>query len=139
MRYRLRIFVPFSRYSSFCIFNDSMFYQIRDAMISISTWDRVLFWIYLLNNNSLSHQTWPIDRSKQGQLFSGIFWTVWRTGAKFQVLFNLVTCSNYSTTNYVKIPVFHCFWKDELGTFKNGICHLLKMARSRYIVILIKS
>ena len=36
----------------------------------------------LLNHNSLSHQTWPIDRNKQGQWFSGIFWTIWRTGAK---------------------------------------------------------
>ena len=34
----------------------------------------------------------------------------WRTGAKFQVLFNLATCSNYST-NYVKIPVFDFFEK----------------------------
>ena len=25
----------------------------------------------------------------------------------FQVLFNLATCSKYSITNYVKIPVFH--------------------------------
>ena len=42
----------------------------------------------------------------QGKNFSGIFGTIWRTGAKFQVLFNLLICSNYSVTNYVKIPVF---------------------------------
>ena len=71
-----------------------------------STWDRVHFWIYLLNNK-LTHQTWSIDRYKQLQYFSGSFWTIWRTGAKLQALFNLVTCSNYSMTNYVKFPVFH--------------------------------
>ena len=43
-----------------------MIYQICDAMMSISTWDKVHFWVYLLNNN-LSHQTWPVDRYKQGQ------------------------------------------------------------------------
>ena len=26
----------------------------------------VHFWTYLLRHNSLSHQTWPIDRYKQG-------------------------------------------------------------------------
>ena len=36
-------------------------------MMSISTWDKIHFWIYLLNRNSLSHQTWPVDRYKQGQ------------------------------------------------------------------------
>ena len=28
---------------------------------------RVYFWIYLLNQNSLNHQTWSIERYKQGQ------------------------------------------------------------------------
>ena len=45
--------VPFSRYLSFCIFHHPMIYQICDVMMSI-------FWIYLLNHNSLSHQTWLI-------------------------------------------------------------------------------
>ena len=57
-----RSYVPFSRYSSFCIFKYPMIYQICDAMMSISTWDRVHIWTY---PNSLSHQTWPIDRYKQ--------------------------------------------------------------------------
>ena len=74
-----------------------------------STWDTVHFWIYLLNNNSLIHQTWSIDRYKQLQYFSESFWTIWKTGAKLQTLFNLATCSNYSMTNYVKFPVFHFF------------------------------
>ena len=38
-----------------------------------------------------------------------------RTGAKFQVLFHLATCSNYSITDYVKIPVFHFFYKGNKG------------------------
>ena len=42
-------------------------YQICDVMMSISTRDRVHFWIYILNQNSLSHQAWPNDRYKQGQ------------------------------------------------------------------------
>ena len=61
--------VPFSRYSSFCTFNHPMIYQTCDVMMSISTQDRVHFSIYLLNHNSLSHQTWPIDRYKEGQEF----------------------------------------------------------------------
>ena len=36
-------YVPFSRYSSFCIFNHLMIYQICEVMMSISTWDRVHF------------------------------------------------------------------------------------------------
>ena len=54
-------YVPFSRYSSFCIFSHPMIYQISDVTMSISTWDNVHFWIYLLNHNSWSH-------TKPGQL-----------------------------------------------------------------------
>ena len=36
-------YVPFSRYSSFCIFNHLMIYQICDIMMSINTRDRVHF------------------------------------------------------------------------------------------------
>ena len=116
LRHKLRIFL-FRRkvmfhsqdIQVFCIFNHPMFYQICDVMMNMSIWDSVHFWIYLLNHNSLIHQTWPIDRYNQGQSFSGIFWTIWKTGAQFQVLFNLATCSNYSITSYVKIPVLHFF------------------------------
>ena len=69
MRSMLRIFsvivksyFTFSRYLSFYIFNNPMIYQICEIMISISTWDRVQFGINLLNHNSLSHQTLPINR-----------------------------------------------------------------------------
>ena len=66
-------YVPFSRYSSFCIFNHLMIYQICDAMMSVSTKDRELFLIYLLNHNLLSHQTRPIDRSKRDNNFQELF------------------------------------------------------------------
>ena len=77
-----------------------------------------IFWIYLLNHNSLTHQTWSIYRYKQGEYFSEIFWTIWRTGATFQGLFNLSTCSNYSKTYYVKFPVFHFFERVNKGELK---------------------
>ena len=120
LRQKLRTFlfggnVPFSRYSSLCIFNHLMIYQICDFIMSISTWDRLHFWIYLLHHTSLSHHTRPTDRYKQRQYFSGIFSTIWRTGTKLQVLFNLATCSNYSITTWVKIPVFHIFEKLNKG------------------------
>ena len=39
-------------------------------------------------------------------------------GAKLQILFNLVTCSNYLITNYVRIAVFHFFKKVNKGKLK---------------------
>ena len=105
-------YVPFSRYSSFCIFTHLMIYQIYDVMISISTWKRVHFWIYL---NSLTHQSLSIDRYKQGQSFSEIFWTIWRTAVKFQTIFNLATCFSYSITNSVKFTVFNFFERVNKG------------------------
>ena len=60
-------YVLFSRYLRFCIFNHLMIYQICDIMMNIIIWDRVHFWLYILNHNSLSNQIWPIDRCKQGQ------------------------------------------------------------------------
>ena len=111
-------YVLFSRYSSFCIFNHPMIYQICDAIMSVTTWNRVYFLIYLLNQVLLTHQAWSIDRYKQGQYFSEVFWTIWRTGVKFQALFNLATCSNYSITTYVKYPLFHFFERVNKGELK---------------------
>ena len=108
-------YVPFSGYSSFCIFNRTMICKIYDVMMSINTCDRVRFWIFILSLNSLTHETWSIDKYKQGQYFSEIFWTIWRTRAKFQTLLNLVPYSNYSITNYVKFPVFHFFERVNKG------------------------
>ena len=66
-------YVRFSIYSGFCIFNHPMIYQICDAMISIGIWDKVHFRLYLLNHNSLSHQTWSIDRYKQMSMYIWIY------------------------------------------------------------------
>ena len=84
----------------------SWFTKSVTSWLSISIWDRVHFWIYLLNHNSLIHQTLSIDRYEQEQYFSETFPTIWRTGAMFQALFNLTTCPNYSISNYVKISAF---------------------------------
>ena len=124
LRYRLRIFL-FRRKVIFhsqdiqaFVFLTIPWFTNDDVMMSIGTWDSVHFWIYLLNHNLLSHQTWPVDRYKQGQQFSGIFWKIWRNVAKFRAIFNLATCSYYSLTNYVMIPVFHLFQKVNMGQFK---------------------
>ena len=50
LRHKLRILlfrrkVVFRRYSSFCIFNHPMMYQSFDVIMSISTWDKMHFWI----------------------------------------------------------------------------------------------
>ena len=116
-----------------------MIYQICDTTMSIITWDRLHFWIYLLNHNSWSRQTWLINICKQGQQLSVIFWTTWRTGARFQVLLIFAACPNYTITIYVKIPVFLFFWKGGKGAIKNGKSQPLKISTSCYIVILIKS
>ena len=99
----------------FLFYNYTMIYQIFDVMISISIWGRLHFWVYCLNYNSLTLQTWSIDRYKQGEYFSEILWTIWRTGANFQAFFNLATCSNYSVTSYVKFLVFHYFERVNKG------------------------
>ena len=91
------------------VFLTILIFQICDVMMRISTWDTVHFLIYLLNHNSLTYQTWSFNRYKQGQYFSKIVWKISKTGAKFQALFNLATCSNYSITNYVKFAVIVYF------------------------------
>ena len=85
---------------------------------SVTSWDRVHFWIYLLNHNSSCHQTWPIDRYKQGQQLSTILWTICMTGTKFKVFSNLAICSNYSITSYIKITLFYFFEKKNKGQLK---------------------
>ena len=72
----------------------------------------------LLKINSLSQQTWEIDRCKQLQQYWRIFSTNWRTGGKFWALFNLGSCSSYSITNYVKILMFQFFGKVNRGNLK---------------------
>ena len=126
MRHRLNIFlfrgkVMFHSQESFCVFNDPMIYQVCDVMMSISTWNRVHFRIYLLNRNLLSHQTWSIDTYKQGQYFSGIFEQI---PGPFQFS-NLLQVLNNQLCQDSNVLFFR---KDEQGTFKNGKCQLLKIS-----------
>ena len=79
LMHRLRIVLFFRKVMfrtqdiKFLFFNHSMICQNCDVIMSISTWDRVHFSIYLLNHNSLGHQTWPTDRYKQGTtIFSNL-------------------------------------------------------------------
>ena len=123
LRHKLRIFLFHRKdISVFEIFKFLYFQLSHDllnlwrhdeynVMMSISTRDKVLFWFLNIhwNRNSLTHHTWSIDRYKHGKYFPEIFWTIWRNMTKFQALFNLATCSNYSITNHVKFPVFHFF------------------------------
>ena len=65
-------YVPFLRYSSFCIFNHLMIYQICEVMMSISTWEGAflnIFWTTTHNVNILGQL---IDISK-GNTFQGSF------------------------------------------------------------------
>ena len=92
----LKSHVLLSRYSKFCIFNHPMIYQIFDVMKSIRTWDRVSFWIYIMNHKLLIPQAWSTDGYNQGQYFFEIFWMICKTGATFQAYSNLGTCSNWN-------------------------------------------
>ena len=61
-------------------------------------------------------------------------------GTKFQVLFNSATCSSYSIGNYARIPMFHFLEKVNKGESKMVYkCQQLKVAKSHYIAIIIKS
>ena len=57
-------------------------------------------------------------------------------GVTFQVHFNLATLLNNQLCQDSSVSLFG---KGELGTIKDSKCPLLKMARTRYIDILIKS
>ena len=91
----------------------SPFYDLENLWRHDDTSDRAHFWIYLLNRNSLRHQTWPIEISQTWNFLNSL-----EDWAKFQVLFNVATCSNYSITNHVKISVFHFFEKVNKGHLK---------------------
>ena len=84
-----------------------------------------------MNHNSLSHQTWPIDRCfHTGNDFHKSFERF--GGLGIQILFNLATCSSYSRINYVKMPVFQ--FLEKVNNYQ-----LLKMAKSLNMAILIKT
>ena len=93
----------------------------------ISTWDWVHFWIYLLKHNWWSNKTGPIDRYKQAQQFWGFFWTIWRTGAKLQVPFNLANCSNYNNKLCQDSSVSFFFGKVNKGHLKLVHVNYLKL------------
>ena len=131
-----KTYVLFSRYSSFCIFNHLMIYQIWGVMMSISSWDRVYFWIYLLKHNSPSHHTWLTDRYK-GNTFQESFEQFGGRGL-LQALLNLATCTNYSITSYVQIPEFHFFGKVNKGQLKWWML-TIKNSQILLIFVLIKS
>ena len=108
LRHRLRIFL-FHRKAMFCSQDIPVFLFLTIPWFtkSVTSWwvlvhETGCIFEYLLNHNSVTHQTWSIDRCKLGQYFSEIFRTIWKTGAKFQALFNSATCSNYSINNCVK-------------------------------------
>ena len=111
----------FHSQESFCVFSDPMIYQVSDVIMSINTWNRVHFRIYLLNCNPLSHQTWSIDIYKQGQYFSRIFEQIL---APFQFS-NLLQVLNNQLCQDSSVLFFR---KDEQGTFKNVKCQLLKIS-----------
>ena len=111
LRHKLRIFL-FHRKVMFCFQDIQVFVFLTilcftKSDVMMNTWDRVHFWIYLLNHNSVTHQTWSVDRYKEEQHFPEIFRMIWRIVPTFQALFNLATSSNYSTTDCDKFPVFY--------------------------------
>ena len=57
---------------------------------------------------TLSHQTWPIDIGK-GNTFQESFELFERLALSSESFFNLAACSNYATTNYIKISMIHLF------------------------------
>ena len=85
---------------------------------------------------TLSHQTWTIYIGKDNT-FQESFEQFERLALSSESFFNLTACSNYATTNYIEIPVIHLFEMVNKENFKMK-CQLLKMARPRYIAILIK-
>ena len=120
LRHRLRIF----------LFDKRIMVHSRDIQVFVflTIWcftKSVMAWWVLVHEAqcfnifwTTTHQTWSIDRHKQGQYFSEIIWAIQKTGAKFQALFNLATCSNYSRTNCVKFPKLHFFERVNKGELK---------------------
>ena len=140
LRNKLRIFLCCRQnmflFQDIHIFNHPMIYLICDVMMSISTRDRVYFWIDLFNHNSSSHQTGQLIDISEGNNFQKSFEQFGGLGLSFP--FYLATSSNCSINSYVKIPLFH-FLKRWIKDNKNGKSQLWKMAGSCCLVVLIKS
>ena len=59
----------FLRYSVFCILNHSINFKRCDTMASISTWGRVLFWIYILHHKPSGNETSQLINRVMGHTF----------------------------------------------------------------------
>ena len=124
LSHRLRIFL-FYRKVILCSRDIQVFVLLTIPWFTKYVTSRVLVhetgWIFeytFWNTTHYPQQTWSIDRCKQGQYFSEIFWLIWRFVVEFQALTKLATCSNYLLTNYVKFSVFHSFEKVNKGELK---------------------
>ena len=73
-------YVLFSRYSMFCISNNSINSKVSDAMTSTCTWERVHFVTYLLYHKSLGHEPWATSRYNYGKYCWKMFWMIGKTG-----------------------------------------------------------
>ena len=119
LKHRLRIFL-FHRKIMFCSQDIQVFVFLTIPWFTKSVTSRWVLvheirCIFEYISSTTNHEV-----TKLGQLiqwFLLIFWTIWETGARFQALFNLTTCPNYST-KYPKIPVFRFFEKVHKGQLK---------------------
>ena len=91
------------------ILNHSINFKLCDVMICISTWGSVHFWAYLLNHKSFSHETWPTSGYSHGQYFYKILCIIFLIEFWIQALFNLLTYSNLSKTNYNEFAFLYSF------------------------------
>ena len=103
-------------------------------MMSIGTWDRVQFLVYLLNL-SFAHETWKNNRYAHGGNI------VRKNFAWFEGLgppFYLPTHCNQWKTNYDEFAVFYSFegvpWDNQSNKY-----HLIKINMLHYTVLLSKS
>ena len=66
-------YVPFWRYSSFCIFNHPMIYKICDVTMSIIIWDNMHFWIiFWTTTHEVTKLGLLIDISKGNNLLNNL-------------------------------------------------------------------
>ena len=114
--------IPFE--AQFKIFKSLYFLSIPWFTKSVTSWwvsihetGCIFAYIFWTTTHQVNKLGQLIDINT-GKKFSGIFWTIWRSGAKFQIFFDLATCSNYSITSYVKITVFQFFEKVNKDSYK---------------------
>ena len=131
LRHRLGIFYFVEKLCSVLRifkFYHSMIYQICD-MMSIRTWVRVHFWIYLLKHTT--HHITKLGQLKdinKGNNFQESFEQFGGLGLSSRSFFNLVTCSNYSITNCQdsSISVFQCYL-ELVSSLQHWVKNMFKM------------